>query len=126
MNMKTKFVAVTLLAMAALCAFAALGRYEARLMGTQGKAKAKWVAKQVRSEFQGELEIEGEKLARNSHYTVHLLGKNISVTTNNFGAFNYAMRFTNATTAPNIGAGTPVTVTNAGGATVLSGTFAAR
>lgn len=118
---------ITITAVVAIAAFAAAAglRFEARLSG-QGKGKAKWQVANRGGEFQGELEVEGERMRRNSDYTIHVAGQDFAVTTNGFGAFEMAARFTDRTTAPLIGTGTSVSITDANGNTVMSGVFAQR
>jgi membrane protein implicated in regulation of membrane protease activity len=126
--MNKRLLAVTALATLAVFAFAALGRFEARLSGvaSRGTGKAKFEAKQKRGEYQAELEFEGEHLRPNSMYEVHIEGSTWMVSTNGFGSFAGEFRYGSASAHPPIDTGTPVTVTDINGNTVLAGSFALR
>lgn len=105
-------------------AFAQSGRVrlEARMSGI-AKGKAKWQTRDSSTQFQAELEVEGERLRRATSYWV-TVGSNpaFQVTTNSLGRFNMARRYTSAE-RPSVEVGDRVTVRSADGATVLTGTF---
>lgn len=122
-----KLVTASAVLLVGALAFAALGRFEARLTGAgDDKGKAKFVAKARGGQYQAQLEVEAENLAPNTAYSVHVGAGTWPVTTNALGAFNMAARYTNANQHPDIGAGTNVRITGANNAVVLNGSFAAR
>lgn len=92
--------------------------YNATLTGL-GKGKARYRVKL--SPPQGELEVGGENLARNSMFTVSVGAFSWMAPSDAFGKVKVTQRWTS--NLPNIGAGTQVTVTNAAGRIVLSGTM---
>ncbi len=104
-------------------AFAAGGTVlRANLIGV-GKGKVTWKVKDIGNEHQAELSAESERLRPNSSYTVTIgTNSSITVSTNAFGAFSVDQRFTTLS-RPNIRVGDVVTVVDAGGATVQSGSM---
>lgn len=105
-------------------AIAQSGRVEllATMRGA-GKAKATWKTRDTGNQLQAELQVEGERLTRNSAVTVQIGTQTWATTTNAFGQFRIALRY-NTTNRPTIRVGTPASVKNAAGVVILAGTFA--
>lgn len=125
MNMKAISIAVALGAFALVLAAGDKTIIQAGLTGN-GKGKAKFQVSQSNG-GQAELEVEGEKLQRNTRHTVSVSGGLVEavVTTDGFGRFNLARRYT-ARGIPGIKSGDLVVVRNASNVVVLSGRFAPR
>ena len=117
MNKLTLITAGTLIAALAV-AQGIRTEYFATLTG-QGKGKARY---RVRvSPPQGELQVEGERLARNQMFTVNVGASSWMTGSDAFGKIRVAQRWTS--NLPRFAGGTQVTVTNSAGVIVLSGTM---
>ena len=127
MKLPTVLISTFVLAIAAV-AVVQQSRVELRanLAAAMGRAKghATWKTRDQGQRMQAELEVEGERLARNADFTV-TVGKNapIDVTTDGFGSFEIDQRFIGPT-RPTVAAGNVVTVTDANNVVVLQGTLA--
>ncbi len=105
-------------------AVAQSGRAEFRAnMSGQGKGKATWKLRDSGSQFQAELEVEGENLAKNTSYSVKIGANVFAVKTNALGRYNLAKRYTTSV-RPSIGAGTIVRLMRTNATVAQSGTFA--
>ena len=124
--MKLRMLLLTIATVAVFALSVAAGdeaRFVAQLTGW-GKGKAAFKVKPDNGRLQSELQIEGENLVPNTNYIVIIGTDNVWQTrTNGFGVFEVRER-TVAPTALPVGNGTPVTVNDTAGNTVLSGTFA--
>jgi hypothetical protein len=100
------------------------GEFIAQMTGA-GKGKAVWKTRDSGTQMQAELQVEGERMARNIAVTVEIAGNTWTSTTDALGRFRIAQRF-NTSVRPNIGVGTVAQVKNAKGVVLLTGTFAAK
>lgn len=122
-TMKNTLIVLAIVSLVA-GAVAQTGRaeFEARMTG-QGKGKAKWKTRDQGTQLQGELEVEGENLPRNTTYSVKVGAYSFTVRTDGFGRYNLARRYTTAT-RPNITTGTIVRLMRTDATVAQSGTFA--
>lgn len=117
--------ALILLATTALLAgaLAQTGRAEFRAdMAGQGKGKATWKLRDSGSQFQAELQVEGENLAINTTYRVRILTNTWNVTTDALGRYSLIRRYTTSI-RPAIGAGTEAKLYRTNGTLAQSGVF---
>lgn len=130
--MKKSILVISVLAFT-LAAIAMQSRIELRAnmspansLGGRAKGHATWKTRDRSTQLQAELEVEGEKLARNADYLV-TVGSNApyEVTTDAFGAFNMEERFIGPN-RPAVSVGDVVTVTDANNTVVLTGSFSPR
>ncbi|MEQ1820911.1 MAG: hypothetical protein ABL949_00180 [Fimbriimonadaceae bacterium] len=107
-------------------AIAQTGRAEfiAQMTGA-GKGKAVWKTRDSATQMQGELQIEGERMAKNIAVKVEIAGYSWNSNTDALGRFRIVQRF-NTATRPNIAVGTAAVVKNSAGATLMSGSFAVK
>lgn len=117
--------ALILLATTALLAgaIAQTGRAEFRAnMAGQGKGKASWKTRDSGSQFQAELQVEGENLSINTTYRVRILTNTWNVTTDALGRYSLVRLYTTAN-RPAIVAGTEVKLYRTNGTLAQSGAF---
>lgn len=107
-------------------AIAQTGRseFESRMNGV-GKGKASWKTRDSATQFQAQLEVEGERLPKNAVLNVRVLNDTWPSASDAFGKFHLTKRF-NTSTRPAIAAGTPITVFAGDGSVLLSGTFSPK
>lgn len=119
--MKRVLLITTAVAMTAFV-IAQQGRIELRaILSGSGKGKAVWKTRDKGPEMQAQLQVEGERLVPGMDYTVFTGGYQYDALADAFGKIRVSQRY--GAERPTITVGTPVTVENANGVTVLSGTF---
>ena len=91
-------------------------------MSGQGKGKSTWKIRDNGTQFQAELQAEGENLARNTVYRLRILTNTWNVTTDGFGKYAFARLYTTAN-RPNIVAGTTVRLYRTNGTLAQTGTY---
>jgi hypothetical protein len=114
---------VLLLSAVVMAAFVvAQGRVELRANLVGAKGKAVWKVRDKGPELQAQFQMEAERLAPGGDYTVEAGGYTWETTANGFGAVRVTERYVTAT-RPSITAGSVVTVEDANGNIVATGTF---
>lgn len=114
---------VLLLSTAIMAAFVvAQGRVELRAILVGAKGKAVWKVRDKGPELQAQFQMEAERLAPGGDYTVEAGGFTWETTANGFGAVRVTDRWTTAN-RPNITPGSVVTLEDANGNVVATGTF---